>query len=240
MDCSPPGTSVHGILQARILEWIAIPFPRGSSRPRDRTRVSCVSCIGKQILCHLSHQRSPDIECIVGNSWNMGETLDSSELPHLWGQIEVTSVVINAALVVACLCQSETPGPPALLRACYMLTPPHSQPWYFHHPLHLCHGLWDPAQSIGALLVSHQKETACLTTHLSCIWVKLLDRFQGSPRLTEIVNNTASRTRSANQEDKSQHPWWNPEASLPSSDDVPTLPGPSVASGKHLRLLSMC
>ena len=40
MDCSPPGPSVHGILQARILEWVAIPFPRGSSRPRDWTPVS--------------------------------------------------------------------------------------------------------------------------------------------------------------------------------------------------------
>ena len=40
MDCSPPGSSVHGILQARILEWGAISFPRGSSRPRDRTQVS--------------------------------------------------------------------------------------------------------------------------------------------------------------------------------------------------------
>ena len=35
MDCSPPGFSVHGILQARILEWVAISFSRGSSRPRD-------------------------------------------------------------------------------------------------------------------------------------------------------------------------------------------------------------
>ena len=35
MDCSPPGFSVHGILQARILEWVAIPFSRGSSQPRD-------------------------------------------------------------------------------------------------------------------------------------------------------------------------------------------------------------
>ena len=38
MDGSPPGSSVHGILQARILEWIAISFSRGSSQPRDRTR----------------------------------------------------------------------------------------------------------------------------------------------------------------------------------------------------------
>ena len=39
MDCSPPGSSVHGILQTRILEWVAISFSRESSRPRDRTQV---------------------------------------------------------------------------------------------------------------------------------------------------------------------------------------------------------
>ena len=43
MDCSLPGSSVHGILQARILEWVAIPFSRGSSQPRDRTQVSCIA-----------------------------------------------------------------------------------------------------------------------------------------------------------------------------------------------------
>ena len=41
MDCSPPGSSVHGIFQARILEWVAISFSRGSFQPRDRTHVSC-------------------------------------------------------------------------------------------------------------------------------------------------------------------------------------------------------
>ena len=41
-DCSPPGSSVHGILQARILKWIAIPS-RGSSRPRDQTWISCTA-----------------------------------------------------------------------------------------------------------------------------------------------------------------------------------------------------
>ena len=40
VDCSLPGSSVHGILQARVLEWVAISFSRGSSRPRDRTQVS--------------------------------------------------------------------------------------------------------------------------------------------------------------------------------------------------------
>ena len=40
MNCSPPGSFVHGILQVRILEWVAMPFSRGSSQPRDRTLVS--------------------------------------------------------------------------------------------------------------------------------------------------------------------------------------------------------
>ena len=43
MDCSPPDFSVHGILQARILEWVAIPFSRESSRLRDRSQVSCIA-----------------------------------------------------------------------------------------------------------------------------------------------------------------------------------------------------
>ena len=45
MDCSPPGSSVHGILQARILEWVAMPSSRGSSQPRNQNFVSCDSCI---------------------------------------------------------------------------------------------------------------------------------------------------------------------------------------------------
>ena len=50
MDCSQPGFSVHGILQARILEWVAMPSSRGSSRPKDRTHVSCVSCVGGEFF----------------------------------------------------------------------------------------------------------------------------------------------------------------------------------------------
>ena len=45
MDCSPPGSSVHGISQAKILEWVTMPCPRGSSQTRDRTDVSCIPCI---------------------------------------------------------------------------------------------------------------------------------------------------------------------------------------------------
>ena len=43
MEYSPPGSSVHGIFQARMLEWVAISFSRGSSQPRDRTQVSCTA-----------------------------------------------------------------------------------------------------------------------------------------------------------------------------------------------------
>ena len=42
MDCSLPGSTVHGILQARILKWVAMPSSRGSFQPRDPTRISCI------------------------------------------------------------------------------------------------------------------------------------------------------------------------------------------------------
>ena len=43
IDCSLHGSFVHGILQARILEWVALPFSRGSSSPRDQTQISCIA-----------------------------------------------------------------------------------------------------------------------------------------------------------------------------------------------------
>ena len=60
MDWSPPGTSVHGILQATRLDWVAMPSSRASSQPRDWTRLSYDSCIGRQILYHWRHQGSPN------------------------------------------------------------------------------------------------------------------------------------------------------------------------------------
>ena len=51
-DCSLPGSSVHGISQARILELVAISTSRGSSQMRNRTCISCISCIGRQALYH--------------------------------------------------------------------------------------------------------------------------------------------------------------------------------------------
>ena len=59
MDCSLPGSSVHGIFQARILEWVVISFPRGSSGPRNQTHVSCVCCIGRRIPYHCAMWEAP-------------------------------------------------------------------------------------------------------------------------------------------------------------------------------------
>ena len=56
MDCSPPGSSAHGISQARILAWVGISFSRRFPGPMNRTHISCT---GRQILYYPSHQESP-------------------------------------------------------------------------------------------------------------------------------------------------------------------------------------
>ena len=78
MDYSPPGSSVHGILRARILEWVAISFSRGSSRHRDQT---WVFHIAGRFFYLLSHQGSPStsqfikVVCVC-----VGQTLKSCHL----------------------------------------------------------------------------------------------------------------------------------------------------------------
>ena len=67
MDCSLPGFSVHGILQARVLEWIAIPSSRGSSQPRNQTCIPYISRTGRQVLYHESHMGSPQKN--IGKLW---------------------------------------------------------------------------------------------------------------------------------------------------------------------------
>ena len=59
VDCSPPGSSIQGILQARILELVARPSSRGPSRPIDWTHVTYISHISRQVLYHLRHLGSP-------------------------------------------------------------------------------------------------------------------------------------------------------------------------------------
>ena len=65
MDCSPPGPSVHGILQASILERAIIPFSRGLSQPRDGTRVSCIAGRFFTILSHQGSQVWGDVSILL-------------------------------------------------------------------------------------------------------------------------------------------------------------------------------
>ena len=74
MDCSPPGSSVHGIFQARVLDWVAISFSRVSSQTRDQTRVSCVvgrrftiPQISKRQAYHLHFNTVQNIICVIMN-----------------------------------------------------------------------------------------------------------------------------------------------------------------------------
>ena len=59
LHCSPSGSSVRGISQARILEWVAISSFRGSFQPRDGTRISYISCIGRELLYHWDTWKAP-------------------------------------------------------------------------------------------------------------------------------------------------------------------------------------
>ena len=77
VDCSPPGSPVHGISQARILEWVVISYFRGSSQPRDPTHVSCISCIGRQILYHCATW-----EALISHSWKVNPSRDPGICKH--------------------------------------------------------------------------------------------------------------------------------------------------------------
>ena len=83
-DCSQPGSSVHGIFLARILEWVAISYSRGSSWPRNQTLVSCVSCIAGGFLM-ASHWGSAGQ---IRGSWSPWHTAgpDQSGLKGGWRQ----------------------------------------------------------------------------------------------------------------------------------------------------------
>ena len=71
VDCSPPGFSVHGIFQVRILQWVAMSYSRGSSWPRDQTYVSLVSWIDRWILYHCSTWEAlfRFMKMLVAQSW---------------------------------------------------------------------------------------------------------------------------------------------------------------------------
>ena len=86
MDCSLPGSCVHGIFQAIVLEWIAMSFSRESSQPRDQTCVFCISCIGRWILYHWATWKTHICVCVY-MQFNNKESLEKFTCYNdfLWG-----------------------------------------------------------------------------------------------------------------------------------------------------------
>ena len=87
MDCSPPGSSVHGILQARTLEWVAMPFSRGSSQTRGQTHVS-------QVCRHKTGLQRSLLKAVLNASWRCWEMLPS--------KVGLTWFIILIQIVVSC------------------------------------------------------------------------------------------------------------------------------------------
>ena len=114
MNCSPPGSSVHRILQARILEWVAISFSRGSSRPRYQTRVSCIA--GRFFTIWAARKAHLCIHVFI-----LPKTPLLSRLPH---NIEQSSIcytigpcwlsILNTAMYCTSIVHSKLPNYPIL------------------------------------------------------------------------------------------------------------------------------
>jgi len=81
MDCSPSSYSVHGILQARVLEWVVVSSSRGYSR--DQTHISCFSCIGRRLLhCFPGGWNCKEFTCNAGDLSSIPRSGRSSEGGH--------------------------------------------------------------------------------------------------------------------------------------------------------------
>ena len=81
MDCSPPGSSVHGMSQAGILQWLAISFSRASSWARDRI---CIPCIGRWVLYHWATWKAPrDYTNVQWTSKKVPDTIRKSKQTNL-------------------------------------------------------------------------------------------------------------------------------------------------------------
>ena len=101
MDCNPPGSSIHGILQARILGWVAISFSRESSQPRDWTQVSCIAgrCF-KLWATRETHNnlskgwwRACSSAGFSGNGW-----VNGTSIPHISGNPRMKMTTIFCPL----------------------------------------------------------------------------------------------------------------------------------------------
>ena len=102
MECSLPDSFVHGILQARIREWVATPFSRRSSWPKDQTWVSCTA--GR--LCHLNSQGSPENSPVPSNKWRhkVKENIYEQGNRLLWDTEYVSTSVLDFWIISQPVC----------------------------------------------------------------------------------------------------------------------------------------
>ena len=123
MDCGPPGSSVHGLLQARILEWVTVPSSRGSSQPRDYTHVSYVSYIGWQVLYHIYFCSFLKTHSVQFSRSVMSDSLQPHRLQHarsftnsqsLLKLMSIESVMPSNHLILCCPLLLLPPIPPSI------------------------------------------------------------------------------------------------------------------------------
>ena len=124
MDCSQPGSSVHGILQARVLEWVVIPFSKGSIQPRGWIFNSYDSHIGRRVLYHLHH---------------LGSSLHSIYSLLLYRQVVIfyTGIISYNFVIV-----------PVSSRSCFVIVTNDSSHWQMVHVICEKVVLFLPSQSI--------------------------------------------------------------------------------------------
>ena len=102
--CSPVDYTVHGILQARILEWVAFPFSRGSSQPRNQTNPGLPHC--RWILYQLSHKGSPRILEWVAYPFSKGSSLsrNRTRVSCIAGGFFTNWAMREAHTIYTCIC----------------------------------------------------------------------------------------------------------------------------------------
>ena len=110
LDCSLLGSSIHGISQVRILEWDTISYSRGSSPPKDRTCVSCISCTGRWILYHCAtweyiYVQSLSFVQLFATPWTVRSTpapRSSTVSQNLLKFMSIESVMPSNHLILSC------------------------------------------------------------------------------------------------------------------------------------------
>ena len=95
IDCSLPGSSVHGIFQAIVLEWIAISFSSGSSRRRDRTRVSCI--VDRRFTVWATYTPPNDGRYKIPSAYNLASAVSRPPKSCLHSPIMATSPLLTPA-----------------------------------------------------------------------------------------------------------------------------------------------